>query len=974
MCESRGGSMAGMSGADDASAGGPSAVEDEAVLEPSETDVAAYVRGVRRVAFAAVIVGGAIGLVTLVGWLFNLSTLLLIDSRPNAALNLVLLAIAFFMLLWDEPESADRIDRRPRMARRVIGWICAAIVCAVAVVTLAEYALGRPLGIDAVLVGGREITPDFEKSVRIAFNGAIAFLLVATATMVYPTKVGRDWIGDVLAGTAGLIGAIALIGKATDTPQLAGFGFVPDAAVGPVIGWCLLSAGLLGVFPRHGVLRRAVFDTPGGRLIREVLPTVVLFPIVVVIAANLVVADENARLFVVLTAVLLFYIVLVFGAARVVDEVERQRQQGLRAGWRRESRANAERLQTLEQLDRFFNLSFDLLCVLDVGGSITRVNPAWGWVLGYLTSELPGRSFIDFVHPDDLRAAMAELTRAGAGEQRSVGFVARFRRRDGSYNWISWQIAVRPGEAMFASGHDITERKEAEEELVERGAEAARQFRMKSEYLATMSHEIRTPMNGVIGLTTLLLGTELDHTQRAYAEAIDTSGKALLSVITDVLDISKIEAGRMVLEQAEFSLLELVEDVADLEREGARAKRIGIGAYCEPTVPPRVVGDPARLRQLLLNLLSNAVKFTDVGGVSVTVRLADDSPVEGPVVRVLFEVSDTGIGIDPETVENLLASGPRIEPMVSPAAGVGLGLAISRRLTDAMNGQIGARSVPGRGSVFWCVLPLLRGSGAQNPEATSEFAGSRLLLVTGDEVVGSLLCRQLADWSVLCSSVSSADAALTMWASASRGERFAAAIVDTELPDGQGLALLTEFAARSPVIMLTRDLSPGMPPTPPAVAVLARPVRRDHLRDCVRIALDAGARAGPVDENGGVMGDESVKQAIRGRLDDLGAPDPHQSRTLLIGLVDTFLSHVPSHVDSVARAVESGDSEVVYREAHSVKGSAGTIGATELARRFEQLEELGRRHQLDEAPPVLDEARHELDVVTRVLADLRPQL
>ena len=244
----------------------------------------------------------------------------------------------------------------------------------------------------------------------------------------------------------------------------------------------------------------------------------------------------------------------------------------------------------------------------------------------------------------------------------------------------------------------VAERQRASAELATARDAAMESSRLKSEFLATMSHEIRTPMNAVIVLTGLLLRTHLDHRQRQYAQGVEEGGEALLAVINDILDLSKIEAGKLELEVVDFDLVQVVEEAAGLVAETARRKSLELVAYCNPDVPAGLRGDPARLREVLLNLVSNAVKFTETGEVIVRARLVEESD-EAVVVR--FEVADTGIGIADSDRHRLFEPFSQADSSTTRRfGGTGLGLAISSQLVAAMGGELGVDSEPGRGSTF----------------------------------------------------------------------------------------------------------------------------------------------------------------------------------------------------------------------------------------------------------------------------------
>ncbi len=258
----------------------------------------------------------------------------------------------------------------------------------------------------------------------------------------------------------------------------------------------------------------------------------------------------------------------------------------------------------------------------------------------------------------------------------------------------------------------VAERQRAGEELASARDAAMEASRLKSEFLATMSHEIRTPMNGVIGLTGLLLGTQLDVGQRQYAEGVQVAGEALLTIINDLLDFSKIEAGKLDLETVDFDVVRVVEEVAGLMGQSARQKGLRLVTLCAPDLPTAVLGDPARLRQVLLNLSSNAVKFTEAGEITLRARRDPSTSPEGsstpPAVgNIRFEVIDSGIGIAEGDVLRMFEPFAQADASTTRRfGGTGLGLAISRRLVRAMGGDLGVDSEPGRGSTFWFRVPL----------------------------------------------------------------------------------------------------------------------------------------------------------------------------------------------------------------------------------------------------------------------------
>ena len=307
------------------------------------------------------------------------------------------------------------------------------------------------------------------------------------------------------------------------------------------------------------------------------------------------------------------------------------------------------------------------------------------------------------VHPDDRERFVetARLARSAAVEGTGFdGFDFRIVRPDGTVRWVWLQAgadANRPA-TIVGFAQDITERKRVEEEM-ERAKDAALlASRMKSEFLATMSHEIRTPMNGVMGMTALLLGTDLDPVQRDYAETVERSADALLRILNDILDLSKIEAGRLELERLPFDLRRVVSDVGELYTADAVAKGLAFVVDIDPRLPAQVDGDPGRVRQVLSNLVSNAVKFTGAGQVAIELGVVD---MTDAAVEVRIHVTDTGCGMDPAQRQRLFEPFTQADASTTRRfGGTGLGLTIAQRLVTMMGGRIDVDSELDRGSDF----------------------------------------------------------------------------------------------------------------------------------------------------------------------------------------------------------------------------------------------------------------------------------
>jgi len=438
--------------------------------------------------------------------------------------------------------------------------------------------------------------------------------------------------------------------------------------------------------------------------------------------------------------------------------------------------------------------------------------------------------------------------------------LARYRNPSGPYvqqlddgRWLQVSERKIDGIGTVTVYTDITELKDAEAEMAQ-AVHAAREARTraeeasraKSEFLAAMSHEIRTPMNGVIGMTGLLLDTELTAEQREYAETVRRSGEGLLAIINDILDFSKIEAGKIDFEDIDFELRIAVENVLELLAERAYGKGLELAYLPSANLPTWTGGDPGRLRQILTNLVGNAVKFTESGEVVVHATLVEQS-TDDALVR--FSITDTGIGIAPEARERLFQSFTQADgSMTRRYGGTGLGLAISRRLVEMMGGDIGVDSVVGKGSTFWFTVRLAKRPAppTAKPVNLAELRRLRALGVDDNATNRALLANQLGAWGMHIDCVANAFRALECLRMAHHdGRPYDVAIVDHQMPDMDGMTLARAIKsdpalATIPLVLLTSVSYRGG--TADAQhsgfsAFLLKPIRQSQLYDCIATVM-----------------------------------------------------------------------------------------------------------------------------------------
>jgi len=547
-------------------------------------------------------------------------------------------------------------------------------------------------------------------------------------------------------------------------------------------------------------------------------------------------------------------------------------------------RAETAIKESESKIQAILDTAVDGILTINHRGIVQSFNPAAERLFGYPAAEVIGNN-ITMLQPEPYSNEHDQYLRnyltTGVKKIIGIGREVEGKRKDSSTFPMELAVSeVKVGNIQLFTGivRDISERKQAEQDLLHAKEKAETADRAKSEFLATMSHEIRTPMNAIIGMADLLWETELTPEQQEYVQIFRNAGNNLLGIINDILDISKVEAGRLELEHISFDLQETIEKTCDIMALKAHEKQLELLCHIDPVIPPYLIGDPVRLRQILVNLIGNSIKFTEQGEVALLVSCSRED-VPHDLIELLFSVSDTGIGIPAEKQAMVFESFSQADSSTTRKfGGTGLGLTICRNLVQMMDGRIWVESSEGEGATFLFTARFTVDRNTEQPARhlshEMRLAGLHVLVVDDNDTNRLILRQVLSSWGMEVFEAANGEQGLAELHRAADARPFDLVLLDCRMPEMDGFTVAekikTEFPdSIMPVMMLTSDNRSGDITRAKQLGMagyLVKPVKKTELKNAIQDTLLAGRtgppKAGTTEINGEAGGPEGRSLTI----------------------------------------------------------------------------------------------------------------
>jgi PAS domain S-box-containing protein len=628
-----------------------------------------------------------------------------------------------------------------------------------------------------------------------------------------------------------------------------------------------------------------------------------------------------------------------------------------------------EKLRESEEKYRLIaDNSNDWIYLIKADGKLQYSSPSCERLVGYPSTEFIDNPdlLLNIIHPDDkelVKSHLEEVRKEGSAHNLEFRIITK----EGELRWIMHScLSVHNDQGQYVgrsgTNRDITERKQAEEKLIESNrqlveatarakdmtVQAEMANRAKSEFLANMSHEIRTPMNGVIGMTGLLLDTDLDEDQRRYAEIVRNSGESLLKILNDILDFSKVEAGQLDLEMLDFDLRALLDDFAAMLALRVQGKGLEFICAAAPDVPAYLRGDPGRLRQVLLNLAGNAVKFTHKGEIAVRASLVSETDDEA---LIRFSVKDTGIGIPAVKQGTLFQKFTQADASTTRKyGGTGLGLAISKQLAEMMGGEAGVASEEGHGSEFWFTARFAKqAEHERNIAPPAEIRGVHILVVADNATNREVLTAQLLAWGVRLEEAPNRPAALqALYLARDAGDPFRVAILDMQMPGMDGTALgraikVDEKLKDTRLVIMTSLGQRGDAKRMQEIgfaAYLTKPARHSEILDCLSAVL---AGTGVTQQAQPIVTRHSIREMRRGAVRILLAEDNITNQRVALAI----LKKLGLRADTVANGAEAVKAlEIIPYDLVLMDGQMPEMDGLEATRQIRNPQSAVQNHQI----------------------------